>query len=164
MLKTWLSLLFLLPFLPNHDFHISKTTIRYVAEREQVQVEMHIFLDDLEIALEEAGSPKLYIGTELEMQQTGATIASYLEKHFTLTWNGQPLPVGFLGYELSDDLQALWIYLQAKTREDLQSISVQNTILTEIYDDQKNLVKVVANSKETTLLLSRDTPKEKYSF
>ena len=63
MMKTWLALLLLMSVLPQHEFHISKTTIRYVAEREQVQVEMHIFLDDLELALEEAGSPKLYIGT-----------------------------------------------------------------------------------------------------
>jgi hypothetical protein len=125
-MKLLLSLLLTAFVLPAHQFHVSKATLRYVPEREQVQLEFHVFLDDLEKALEEAGSPRLYIGTDEEMPQAPRYIAAYLAKHFKLTWNGTELPVGMLGYELSDDLQALWIYAQAKTREDLQSISVQN--------------------------------------
>jgi len=98
------------------------------------------------------------------MLQTGTTIARYLEKHFKLTWNGKELPVGFLGYEMSDDLQALWIYLAANTREELQTISVQQTVLTEVFSDQRNLVKVAANGRETTLLLSKDKPRDKFRF
>jgi len=152
---------------PAHDFHMSKTTIRYAAEREQIQIEMHVFLDDLELALTEAGAPKLYIGTDLELKQAKATVARYLDKHFKLIWNGTELPVGLLGYELSDDLQALWIYLQAKSREMPTSLSVQNTVLTELYDDQRNLIKVISSdgdSRGTTLLLSRDQPSAKHQF
>lgn len=160
-----LSFLFLATFLfPTHQFHVSKATLRYVAEREQIQLELHVFLDDLEKALEDAGAPKLYIGTKDEMPQAPRHIAAYLEKHFKLTWNGNPLPVGMLGYELSDDLQALWIYAQAKTREDLQSISIQNSILTEVFSDQKNIVKVEAGDKTTTLLTSHDRTEAKYRF
>ena len=163
-MKLLLSLLLITFILPAHQFHVSKATLRYVAEREQVQLELHVFLDDLEKALEEAGTPKLYIGTDNEMPQAPRHIAAYLEKHFKLTWNGTPLPVGMLGYELSDDMQALWIYGQAKTQEDLQNISVQNSILTEVFDDQKNIVKVEAGEKTTTLLTSRDREEAEYSF
>lgn len=164
MSKLLLALLPLFFLSADHDFHISKTTIRFIAEREQVQIEMHVFLDDLELALSEAGAPKLYIGTEDEMPQTAEVIARYLEKHFELSWNGGPIPVGMLGFELSDDLQALWIYLQAKTTASPQSIAVRNTVITEIYEDQRNLVKLVGGDKETTLLLSRDRPSAQHNF
>lgn len=163
-MKILFSLLLTAFILPTHQFHVSKATLRYVADREQVQLELHVFLDDLEKALEEAGSPKLYIGTDDEMPQAQRHVAAYLEKHFKLTWNGTDLPVGMLGYELSDDMQALWIYGQAKTQEDLQSISIQNSILTEVFDDQKNIVKVEAGGKTTTLLTSYDRAEAKYSF
>lgn len=163
-LLSFLLIGFLVPPPPPHQFHVSKATLRYVSEREQVQLEFHIFLDDLEKALLAAGAPKLYIGTDTEMPQTPRHLAAYLEKHFKLTWNGKPLPVGLLGYELSDDLQALWIYAQAKTREDLRSIGIQNSLLTEIYDDQKNIVKVEAGDKSTTLLTSHDRTEAKHSW
>jgi hypothetical protein len=149
---------------PAHEFHVSKTNIRYVADREQVQVEMHLFLDDLEIALRQAGAPDLYIGTEDELPQTGELIARYLEKNFQLTWNGIPLPTGLLGYEMSDDLQALWIYLAADTKSAPNSVRVQQTALTELYDDQRNVIKIFAGTKSTTLLTSRDKPVVKYDF
>ncbi|MEM9836984.1 MAG: DUF6702 family protein [Bacteroidota bacterium] len=164
MTKLFLLLATTIMVLPTHDFHVSKTTVRYVAEREQVQIEMHIFLDDLELALSEAGSPKLYIGTDKEMPQTATHIARYLEKNFRINWNGTPLPIGLLGFELSDDLQALWIYAQAKTRAPLESIEIENAFLTEIYDDQKNMVKIEAGSKRTTLLLSRDRTVGDHTF
>lgn len=152
-------LLFFCP--PAHDFHVSTTTIRYVPEREQIQIEMHVFLDDLELALTEAGAPKLYIGTKDEMPQVAEHLSLYLEKRFALHWNGEYCPTGLLGYELSEDMEALWIYLQGKSREPLRSISVENSVITEIYDDQKNVVKVedATGSPRTTLLLSRDQPR-----
>ena len=36
---------------PVHDYHVSKTNVRYVAERSQLQVEMQVFVDDLEEAM-----------------------------------------------------------------------------------------------------------------
>lgn len=148
-----------------HEFHVSKTNIRFVEEREQVQVEMHLFLDDLEIALTEAGAPRLYIGDKEELPQTPKVITRYLEKHFKITWNGEKLPVGLLGYEMSDDLQALWIFLAADTRQAPETVTVEQTALTEIYDDQRNMIKVFGNKgKGITLLTSKDHPTAQFDF
>ncbi|PHI19630.1 hypothetical protein CEQ90_12220 [Lewinellaceae bacterium SD302] len=150
---------------PAHEFHVSKTNIRYAAEREQVQVEMHIFLDDLEKALADAGAPDLYIGTEQELPQTPKVIARYLEKSFKVNWNGEELPTGLLGYEMSDDLQALWIYLAADSRMPPQKVTVEQTVLTEIYGDQRNMLKVFdGNGKSNTLLTSREHPVAEFEF
>lgn len=162
LLQSLLALLLLSP--PVHDFHVSKTNVRYVAEREQLQVEMHVFLDDLELALTEAGAPKLYIGTDQEMPQAADHLARYLEKHFRIEWNGQYLPVGLLGFELSDDLEALWIYLAGDTAEAPARVSIQQTVITEIYGDQRNMVKLFHGDQSSTLITSRDQTRAQYQF
>lgn len=153
-------------FRPAHEFHVSTTNVDYAPDREQVQITMHIFIDDLELALIAAGAPKLYIGTPDEMQQTSQHLSRYLEKNFRLTWNGQYLPTGLLGYEVSEDMQALYIYLSGNTQQPMRQIQVENTVLTEIYDDQKNIVKVKGEQgkKRTTFLLSRDRPAAEHIF
>lgn len=153
-------------FRPAHEFHVSTTNVEYTPDREQVQITMHIFIDDLELALTAAGAPKLYIGTPDEMQQTSQHLSRYLEKNFRLTWNQLYLPTGMLGYEVSEDMQALYIYLSGNTKQPMQQIQVENTVLTEIYDDQKNIVKVRSEQgkKRTTFLLSRDRPAAEHVF
>ncbi|MEM6878197.1 MAG: DUF6702 family protein, partial [Bacteroidota bacterium] len=127
---------------PAHDFHLSRTTLRYLADRDQVQVEMHVFLDDLELALHEAGAPNLRLGTEREDSSASRYLEAYLDRNFKIFWSGEELDSELVGYEISDDLQALWIYIAAEPEAPPRSIAVQQSVLTEVYDDQKNLVQV----------------------
>ena len=150
---------------PVHDYHVSKTNLRYVADREQLQVEMHVFVDDLEEAMQEAGAPLLKLGSEEEHADSERYLTAYLDKHFGIDWNGSPLPVGLIGYELEDDLHGLWIYLAADGVTDPAELLVQNSVLTEHYADQKNIVKVFdGKERVATLLLARGRIREGASF
>lgn len=147
----------------DHEFHISKTVLRHAPDREQLQVEMHIFIDDLELALEDAGAPRLYIGTAKELPQTGRHIAAYLEKHFAVEWNGKTLPMGVLGYEISDDLQSVWVYLAGDLKASMERVVIRQTVLTETYNDQRNIVVLFASGRSFTLLTDRDHPDAVFS-
>ncbi len=141
---------------PTHDYHVSKTNVRYVAERQQVQVEMHVFVDDLELAMQDAGAPLLELGTTEENPESERYLTAYLGKHFGIDWNGEPLPVTIVGWELEDDLHGLWIYLAAEGVEPAREVRMQNSVLTEYYADQKNIVKVYAGEERLgTLLMGR---------
>ncbi len=140
-----------------HDFHISKSLIRHQPAESRLQVEMHVFLDDLESALEQAGAPNPHLATELEIKDADIYLQRYLRKHFSLRSNGTALPYQFVGYELSDDMAGLWVYLEAPMMASSGKLSVRNTLLTDIYDDQKNIVNFIGrNSKREMLLFSRD--------
>ncbi|NJB86212.1 hypothetical protein GGR26_001980 [Lewinella marina] len=154
-------LLFFSP--PVHDYHVSKTNVRYVAERGQVQVEMQVFVDDLEDAMVDAGAPRLDIGTKDEHPETNRYLTAYLDKHFRVEWNGESLPVQLVGYELEDDMHGLWIYLAADDVADPEGITVENTVITEYYADQKNIVKLFNGQQRlATLLMDRNRPAGKY--
>lgn len=150
----------LLSLLPAHDYHVSKTNVRYVADKEQVQVEMHVFVEDLEKDMVAAGAPELLeIGTKREHPEAERYLVNYLEKHFRITWNGETLPLGIVGYELADDLHGLWIYQLATTDAAPKEVTVYNSMITGVYPDQKNIVKLFnGEERSATLLLSKDRP------
>ncbi len=150
---------------PVHDYHVSKTNVRYVADRNQLQIEMQVFVDDLEEAMEEAGAPRLRIGTAKEHAETGRYLAAYLEKHFSIQWNEKELPVEIVGYELEDDMHGLWIYMAANDVADPDGIRVENSVLTEYYADQKNIVKLFDGKRRVaTMLMDRNKPSSAESF
>ncbi len=157
------------PFFPSsfaHDYHVSKTNIRYSAEREQVQVEMHVFVEDLEKDMALAGAPEdLEIGTKREAEDADRYIMNYLQKNFRVQWNSIELPLEIVGYELADDLHGLWIYLAAPVEDAPVEVTISNTLITGVYADQKNIVKLYNGEKRSaTLLMSKDRPNAEHVF
>lgn len=151
---------------PVHDYHVSKTNVRYSAEREQVQVEMHLFVEDLEKDMAAAGAPEgLEIGTKREAADADRYVINYLQKNFRVHWNGVELPLEVVGYELADDLHGLWIYLASPTEEPPVEVNITNTLITGVYADQKNIVKLYNGEKRSaTLLMSKDRPNAEHVF
>ena len=109
------------------------------------------------LAMQEAGARLLELGTDKQDPDSDRYLAAYLEKHFKVEWNGQETPTTFVGWELDDDMHGLWLYLAADNVEAPEAVTVENSVLTEYYADQKNIVKLF-NGKErmATLLMDRD--------
>ncbi|MEM7573133.1 MAG: DUF6702 family protein [Bacteroidota bacterium] len=150
---------------PAHDFHFSRTLVRYLADRQEVQVEMHIFIDDLELALTEAGAPKLRLGSELEDPEAARYLETYLDKHFKLYWDGEELPREMIGHEPSEDMQAIWIYFVATAEKAPQKLGIRQSCLTEIYTDQRNLVQVnLGEAGRANYLLYSGNTEEEQAF
>ena len=142
---------------PAHEYHISKTNLRYVAEREQMQVEMHLFVDDLEKDMVSYGAPdNLELGTKIQHEEAERYLKQYLDRHFRVTLDATRLPLGIVGYELEDDLHGFWVYLAAEDVPAPTKISVNNSLLTETFPDQKNIVKIFSGEvRGATLLMSK---------
>lgn len=160
-----LALLFpLFTFLPIHDYHVSKTNVRYVAESNEVQVEMHLFVEDLELDMAASGAPEnLEIGTEREHPEIERYLAEYLRKNFIIIWNETPLELNIVGYELADDLHGLWIYALTEVADAPRTVAITNSLITGTYADQKNIVKLYnGGERSATLLMSKDRPEAEW--
>ncbi len=131
-----------------HAFHISKTDMVFNPKEKTVQITMHIFIDDLEIALEKQGIKGLAIGTNKEKKEANDLIFKYLQNHFLLKMNNKDAAYQMLGKEPATDKQALWIYLEVKNIKELKNIFVENKVLTDVFSDQKNIVQINAPSKK----------------
>lgn len=130
----------------DHEFHLSKCEIAFNEEEEALQIILHLFIDDLEAALAENGVKNLYICTDKEHEAAEQYIATYLEQTFVLQVNGEASNYSFLGKEVSEDLQAVWCYLEIENIRNMKELMVRNQILTGLFDDQKNVVSISSSA------------------
>ncbi len=144
-----------------HKFYVSRCMIEYKQDQKALQVSMHIFIDDLERALEEMGAKKLFICTRKEAEEADQHIYNYLNKHFILSVDGESQPYQYVGKEISEDFSGVWIYLEVTDVEVGEQLMVKNNILMEIFDDQKNIVSVKGmGTKEHYFLFRADAFEE----
>lgn len=152
--------------LSDHEFHMSKCEIAFNQEEKALQIILHLFIDDLESALAEEDIKDLFICTDKEAADAEQHIANYLEQNFTLQVNGKEAAYSFLGKEVSEDLQAVWCYLEVLDIESLQELSIKNQLLTSTFDDQKNIVSITssAEGRKGYFLFDKETFEDTVQF
>lgn len=136
-----------------HEFHLSKTTINYDSEERAIQISTSIFIDDLELSLKDLGHDSLKLCTRKEKEDAERYVHDYLNKHLVLNVDGMDISLSFLGKEQSDDLAAVWCYLEAYDVPNFKEISISNTILTSTFDDQKNITMVQVDKERIAHIL-----------
>ncbi len=123
-----------------HEFHLSKTQVHFNSESKALEVSLHLFIDDLEDAMALEGVDSLYIATTKEHPKADLKIEKYIEDYFQVTVDGQQVEFNFLGKEVSDDLFAIWCYMEATDIVNPEAIIISNHLLINLYDDQKNML------------------------
>jgi len=136
-----------------HEFHISKCNIDLSEKEQTLQITLHIFIDDLEEALRQLGADKLFICTEKEHEDAEKYILNYLNQSFTLEVNDKEVEYEFLGKEISKDLAATWVYLEVQNVTSLEALKVKYNLLTEIFEDQKNIIQIKGPNKQKGFFL-----------
>ncbi len=125
-----------------HDFHVSKCLIEYNPQVRRLQISMHLFLDDLELALQQKGWTDLRLCQADEAAEAENYLKTYILENFRLSVSDSELTYEYLGKEVSDDLQGVWIYLESPPLPALPNLTVTQAVLLEVYDDQKNIVSI----------------------
>ena len=125
-------------FAPLHDFHSSVTQIDYNEKTKSLEITVRLFTDDLCIALENSGSPKMEIGTQSEPPSANEHIANYLKENLSFTLNGKEVVFKYLGKEAQ--LDATWCYLEIEKAGNIRKLEVENSIMLSEFEDQVNMV------------------------
>lgn len=146
--------------IPPHEFHISKCLIEYNEKEKALQVTLHLFIDDLEEALREQGADKLFICTEKESEKAEDYIYKYLQQKLEISLDEQTVNYTFIGKEMSEDMVAVWCYLELENVESFDKLYVKNRILLDTFDDQKNIISIVGPKKKKGYLLFNNAKNE----
>lgn len=126
-----------------HDIHICLTELKFNETSSSFQVSIKIFIDDLELAISKEGTSGLFIGTPKETADANAFIEKYLNKHFKIDLEGKPLEMVFLDKEVSEDLQAIWCYVQFAAQPGRgKKCTLSNDILFSLFEDQRNIMDI----------------------
>ena len=131
-----------------HEFHVSKCMLEYNEKNKSLEIILHIFIDDLEEAIRQQGKDKLFIGTEKEATDANTYIMRYLNQRFEVSVNRNKLNYNWIGKENSDDLAAIWCYLEIENVNNIQELKIQNDVLMDIFDDQKNIISITGPEKK----------------
>lgn len=126
-----------------HDIHICLTELKFNETSSSFQVSIKIFIFDLELALSKEGNLGLFIGTPKEASGADAFIETYLNKHFKIDIDAKPLEMVFLGKEVSEDLQAIWCYVEFAAQPMRgKKCTLSNDILFSLFEEQRNIMDI----------------------
>jgi hypothetical protein len=149
----------LLSVFMSHPIHVSVTEISFDEKERELEIIARIFMDDLEASIRKANNqPELTLSGSL----TDQLVWEYIESRFRISLDGGPQNVKYLGHEIQGD--AMLCYIQVSNVKKWKEIEVTNSIITELYDDQSNLVHVTKSGEVKSLRLMRDNPSGKLSF
>ena len=122
-----------------HPFHVSVSEVKYKAEQKAIQISVRIFLDDLEVAMQEySGNETLDITLKENWPIIDKNLSSYLPEKFKIYNEKGQLEANYIGAEI--DGEVLWAYMEIEKVKRLRSITIWNSILHETFDDQENLI------------------------
>lgn len=141
-------------FTSTHKFYVSVTEVEYNNKSETLQIMSRVFIDDLEDLLQTRYDKSLMLGEKLETPGASKHVEKYLENKFDIHVNGKSIEVNYLGMEYEDDM--ILLYLETPKIKSIQKITVRNAILTDLFDEQKNLVHVTYKGNTKSLILNKE--------
>jgi hypothetical protein len=161
MIKTLLISLCILAA-PLHDFHTSVMQIDHNEKNKSLEITVRLFTDDLCLALENSGAPKMELGTQAEPPSANEHIESYLKEHFSTSVNGKPVEYVYLGKEAQ--LDATWCYLEVEKVGNVKKLEIENSIMLREFDDQTNLVNLNIKGRKKSGMGRKGVTKLSFEF
>ena len=144
-----------------HDFYVSLCEINYNRETSSLEVAVKIFSDDLEAALSARGVSENE--QEADSSETNDVyIDRYLRRCIRLQASDAVLNWEYLGSEA--ELDVVWCYLEISGIREPAELTITNKLLTDIYEEQLNIVHVNVGNHKKSLLLSLNTPTKTIRF
>jgi len=154
-MKKQILLLFAVLFLCSfavHKFYVSVTQIDYMPSKKRIEITHRIFIDDLEKALTKKYNKKVNLTSTKELPEAEELIKSYLKEKIKISINKKPQNLEFLAREVEGDV--LILYTKIAISKKINTFEIYNSLLTEVYADQQNIVHTNIKKKKKSILLT----------
>lgn len=149
----------LLAFATVHKFYVSVTNVKYSEKDAALQITSRIFIDDFEDVLQKRYGFKAELAMEKESKEADTFIEKYLRAKFTVEINGENASYTFIGKKYDADVMICYIEVPNVDLAEATSIQIQNEILTDLYDEQQNIVHFKINGKKKSFVLIKSDTK-----
>lgn len=141
-----------------HKFYVSNSVIEFNPRSNSYEVTCKIFTDDLELALETSSGRKVSLSNAQEKYVSEKLIADYVSPRFKVLFDDKPVIMSFVGFESEVDLT--YVYYEVSGNADFNVLTVENSLLFELYPEQKNIVDVRKSGWVKTVILTKDHLRE----
>lgn len=148
-----------------HKFYLSVSKVNYSEEDKALQMVSRVFIDDLELAINQRYGIVLALDTEAEQKTLAQqTISRYLSRMLQLRVNNELIESRFIGYTYEADQILLLVEFKGITFSPPTNMEFQNRLLTDVFDEQQNLVHFTLPSFKKSVVLSRERDSFKWEF
>lgn len=168
MFKSFNKTIVFLPFLlmllafQSHKFYVSVTNLEYREDQKSIQIISKVFADDFEDILKLRYDEQVTLSPESETKNAHQLLEKYVNAKLKIEVNGQKLPLNFLGKKYKDD--QIHLFIEITQVEDFNRVEVTNLILTDLFDDQKNLIHFKKDGKTKSAVIIKSDPKALLKF
>ncbi len=146
----------LVAFTVAHKFYVSVTNISYSEKDQSLQITSRIFIDDFEQVLLERYGIEAHLATDSESALAHEYIEKYLKTKFLMFVNGEQRQYKVLGKKYDNDIMICYLEIPEIHIEKIKSIAVQNELLTDLFDEQQNVVHFKIKGKKKSIVLIRE--------
>ncbi len=130
----------LLDTISAHPIHVSVVNIDYISDSNRIDLSVRLFYDDFQSLINYKYDTELDFTrrTRLTSKEQKAII-DYIASSLILSdENAGIIKTRFTGWRIED--MSVWLYFCANEISDLNRISIKNTLMLDLFTDQKNLV------------------------
>lgn len=145
-----------------HKYYFSVTQADYDAEENALKMVTRVFYDDLEKVFQERYDKSIKVDVSYDQQKLDGYIKKYFDGKFIVRINGKAQPLNYIGHK--DEIDYVVCFFEVTDIQDLKTIEIENTLLTDLFPDQKNVVHLNAGSKKKSFLLTRENDKAVLNF
>ena len=133
-----------------HKFYVSVFIIEHNETNKTLEITTQVFVDDMEMVLRNKN-------IELDIYSTSDIISDglikdYFKSVFRIKRNSEILEYEFLGKELLDDI--LNCYIEVRDINYKDSLIIQNKLLIDLYDSQKNIIHFRGKNENKSFLMN----------
>jgi hypothetical protein len=121
-----------------HPVHVSVTNLEIQSENNSISLSFKVFTDDFQSIIDQLYNVKVDLNENGNYDLNKEHIDNYLEDNFTLIDNGKELIFTNTGIKTNDE--AVWFFYKTTINKDLKSIVIRNSLMLDLYPDQKNLL------------------------
>ena len=141
-------LLFMLSsFTALHKYYVSVTDVEYSLVNKSLQITSRLFIDDFQNVLQERYGASI----KLEDEISDVYVEKYFKKKLLIEVNNTLKSYTYIGKEFDGDM--LHCYFEVENVSDIQSITVTNKLLIELFEGQQNITHITINDKKKSFLL-----------
>jgi hypothetical protein len=145
-----------------HKEYYSLTRIDYNKKEKALQITMRLFTNDMEFALNKQYEKPLELGTDIEIKDADKLLNIYLNQKFSIRVNDKPTTYNFIGKEFEKDV--MYIYLEVINIDTIHQIDIHNSVLTESFKEQENIIKIAIDDQQKSLILTKENDKGLLKF
>ena len=140
-----------------HKFYVSMYQVNYNVNAKRIEITTRIFIDDINTALEKKYHKKILLGSKQETPEDELALKKYISEKCTIKVNGVIKPMVYLSKELEDN--TLICYLKINNIPKISKLEIENTALTEVFENQQNIIQSTIYKEKNSALLTLEKNK-----